>query len=220
MPLFFALLPVALAAGPTQAQIQGTTSWKEIATKSGKEAGEIKVLQATIAGIECFRGEAQISVPAATLLSVALDAEGATKWSSNDVTEAKILGKTANTVDYFQYLDTPGWTFSADRFWILRANVVRSGETLSMRWDRMGEQGGDYKDFYADVMQRHPDAIEPPINVGGWSFTTQADGTLIHYDICTNAGGSIPAGLQTMATKNTLPDTVNDLVKEAKRRAG
>ena len=73
---------------------------------------------------------------------------------------------------------------------------------------------------YRDFAAANPKAVEPPINVGGWYFKDAGAGVDITYLICTDAGGSIPYAIQNAATKKTLPDTVGDVVREAKKRLG
>ena len=63
-------------------------------------------------------------------------------------------------------------------------------------------------------------AIEVPKNWGEWLFTPAGTGTDIKYRVCTEAGGSVPMWLQKLGAQRTLPDTVADLVREAKKRSG
>ena len=46
------------------------------------------------------------------------------------------MGKGNSFLDYLQYIDVPGWTFSSARFWLLRgtaANVSPVQETPASR---------------------------------------------------------------------------------------
>ena len=56
------------------------------------------------------------------------------------------------------------------------------GGTIDMAW--LGASS------YAGTYIQNPDAVEPPVNVGGWRFKTTASGVDVQYTICTNAGGS------------------------------
>ena len=96
-----------------------------------------------------------------------------------------------------------------------RENIVSAG------MPRDGLHSVDAPNFLspAEVLAANPKAIEPPVNVGGWTFTPTATGSDILYYLCTDVGGSIPRAVQSAATKGTLPDTLGDLVSEAGRRA-
>lgn len=205
----------ALAAAPTHAQMQAA-QWTAVTTKNHADAGTIEISRATIEGIECFRGTATVDVPAGKLLEVVTDVEGAVRWSSAGVTEAKLLARAGDTLEYYQYLDVPGWTMASDRFWFVRS-TVQQGSKYTLQWSRLAE-GGPHADTYRQVKTAHPDAVEPTVNVGGWYFEPVADGTRIAYEICTLPGGSIPTAVQNAATRTTLPDTVGDAVREARRR--
>ena len=61
------------------------------------------------------------------------------------------------------------------------------------------------------------------MNAAAWEQVAERehdDTGIVQIDrgICTDAGGAIPQWLQRTTTRRTLPDTVGDLVREAKRR--
>ena len=56
-------------------------------------------------------------------------------------------------------------------------------------------------------------------SIGGWEFKPEGSQTRVRYTICTDSGGSVPRGVQNMATKTTLPDTVGDLIRESLKRS-
>ncbi len=213
-----ALLIAATAlAAPTWSDISSYSSWETYSTRSHAHAGDVQVLKGEIKGIPCFKGLAKTSVSGEALLDVAADIDGSIKWSSAGVTEAELLSKTPTTMEYYQYLDVPGWTLSADRFWFLTSNIEKSQGTIVFNWTHLVE-GGAHSATWRRVKRAHPDAVEPPVNVGGWIFRREGSQTRIEYYICSDTGGSIPTAVQNAATTRTLPDTVGDLVKEAKRR--
>jgi hypothetical protein len=211
-----ALLALPALADPTHEAIAGA-QWATVTTKSHADAGTVEIWRATVDGIECFKGTAVTDAPIAKLLDVVADVASATKWSSAGVTEAKLLSKSGSTIEYYQYLDVPGWTMASDRFWFLRSTIENTPTKAVLKWTRLPE-GGPHAAAFAEVKAAHPDAVEPTVNVGGWYFEQQADGVHISYEICTQPGGSIPAAIQNAATKGTLPDTVGDVVREAKKR--
>lgn len=208
----------AHAETPTWSQIEGTDSWELLTTKNHDDAGEVGVYRATIAGITCFQGMATVDVPVEALLDVATDIESATEWSTAGVLEAETLGRSDDWIDYYQYLDVPGWTLSSDRFWFLRGHTVRKGDETTFHWDR-DDVATRYAERYQQVTAAHPNAIEPPINVGGWTFRRTDAGTEVRYRVCSDVGGALPRAVQNAATKGTLPDTVGDAIREARKRA-
>ncbi len=214
MLLFIA--SAALADGPTHASLE-SADWTIVTTASSKDVGEVQVYKSVVAGVDCFRGTAVTDVAAPKLLDVVADVEGATRWSSAGVTEAKLLARQGDRLEYYQYLDVPGWTMASDRFWFLSSSIERSGPKIAFRWQPLAG-GGAHASTYQSVVEAHPGAVEPPVNVGGWYFEERDDGVHVTYQVCTKPGGSIPVAIQNAATKKTLPDTVGDVVREAKNR--
>ena len=217
--LGLAVATPALAGGPTWSQIKSTTDWEHLADRSHDDAGTVKVYVATIGGLKCLKGTVKTAGSAATYLGVAKDIKGSMKWSSAGLSAAEVLGQSGNTLDYYQHLDVPGWTGASDRFWFLRGTTEESGTTKTFWWDRMGDNGGPYAARFAEVRTAHPDAVEPPVNVGGWVFTEANGSVESSYFVCSDTGGVLPKAIQYAAAKKTLPDTVGDLVREAKKRS-
>lgn len=215
----FALILAAAHATPTHAAMEAA-SWSHLADREHDDAGMVKVYSATVAGIGCFKAEAEVtSVDGKSMLDVVSDVVGAKQWSSAGVTRAEVLGRTGNTVAYYQYLDVPDWTFASDRFWFLSSDIVDAPGTRTLRWNRL-DPNGPYAARYQAFKAENPSAVEPPVNVGGWYFKDDDFGVTITYLICTDAGGNIPSAVQSAATRKTLPDTVGDVVREAKKRLG
>lgn len=209
------IVSVAVAA-PTHAEMEAA-AWAEVGTAKHDAVGTVTIKKVTLGGIECYEGVALTDVAPSKLLAVVADVEGATRWSSAGVTEAKLLAKSGNTIEYYQYLDVPGWTFAADRFWFLSSTLEDGAEHAALRWQPLSS-GGSHTDVYNKVKTEHPDAVEPTANVGSWIFDKKDDGTHVTYQVCTLPGGSIPTSIQNAATRKTLPDTVGDVVREARNR--
>lgn len=211
------LISLSLAfADPSHAAIDAAT-WSELARKNHSEAGEILIQSASIEGVDCFRGVATTDVPGAKMLDVVADVEGAVSWSTAGLADAKLLAKNGNRMDYYQFLDVPGWTMASDRFWFLTSVVESTDTRWSLKWNRL-EQGGAHKAAYDAFKAKHSSAVEPPVNAGSWVFETTSTGTRMTYSVCTDSGGSIPAAVQSAATRKTLPDTLGDVVREARAR--
>lgn len=208
----------ALAA-PTHAQMDAA-SWSKYSDREHDDAGKVEIYSATIGGLQCFKASAlTMDADANTMLKVVTDVVGAKRWSSAGVTKAEVLSRAGNSIAYYQYLDVPGWTMTSDRFWFLQSTVVDEGRTKKMLWEKL-DTSGPYAARYQQIKAENGNAVEPPVNVGSWVFEGQDFGVAIHYSICTDAGGSIPTAIQSAATRKTLPDTVGDVVREAKKRLG
>ncbi|TNE83919.1 MAG: hypothetical protein EP330_31225 [Deltaproteobacteria bacterium] len=208
---------VAFAGTPTWDAIKSVSEWNSVSTRSHADGGEIAVSSATVAGIACFKGTASTTAAPSKLHAAATDIESTPRWSSAGVTEAETLAKNGSTIEYYQYLDVPGWTMASDRFWFLTGTTVKDGDNIEFHWKRL-DKGGAHNARFTEVTTANPSAIEPPVNVGGWRFTVADGKTAVEYFICTDTGGAIPTVVQNAATKKTLPDTVGELIGEAKRR--
>lgn len=213
----FTLSSTAQAA-PTWAEVEAVKDWDSLTEKRHKVAGTVSVFNKEVSGTPCFRAIATTTATPAVMMDVATDILGSLKWSTAGLTKSEILGKKGASIDYFQYVNVPAWTFSSDRFWILRGTASQQGTERQFTWHRLGEKGGPYSAKFLAI-QEETGAIEPPVNVGGWEFIPQQSNTLVRYTICTDSGGSVPRGVQNMATKTTLPDTVGDLIRESLKRS-
>ena len=205
----------ASAATPTWANIKADAGWTYDSTMKA-ESGEIEVATRTIDGVACFRAKAKVAANPDKLLQVASDINGSKTWSSAGLAEAKLITSNGSALDYYQVLDVPGWTMASDRFWFLHGIVEKTPGNIVFRWERLNE-GGPHNATWKAIKAKYPSAVEPPINVGGWVFS--GTGTVdVRYFICTDSGGAIPQTLQVAATRRTLPATLDDLVKEARKR--
>ena len=203
-------------AAPTHAGLEAA-SWTVVTTTTHKDVGEITISKATVAGVECYRGTTTTDLPPQKLLSVVADINGSTRWSTAGLTEARLLNKVGNRIEYYQYLDVPGWTMSSDRFWFLSSTLEDTPTRAALYWEKL-EDGGPHKGIYAEVKANHPDAVEPTVNVGSWIFEDKGGTVAVRYSICTQPGGSIPLAIQNAATRKTLPNTIGDVIREARSR--
>lgn len=210
-----AFVVATASAAPSWSDIQANAAWAPDSEVSTSDAGTVKIATASIGGITCFRAQTSTDATVDALVSTVTDIKGTLKWSTAGVTEAELLAQSGTSYQYYQYLDVPGWTMSADRFWFLQGTLSKGPSTL-FRWERLVD-GGTFADKYKTVKTAHPDAVEPPVNVGAWQFDG-ASPVNITYFLCTDTGGAIPVFVQTAATRRTLPDTLSDAVREAKRR--
>ena len=218
--LLLALLtaPSSASADPTWAEILAFDDWIEHGERDHADAGKVQIWRTQTDETYCFHGLATVDVDAEVLWKVATDMESAKDWSSSDVTEAETLAVRGDVIEYYQYLDVPGWTLSKDRYWFLRGRTTRDGAKITFSWERLID-GGDHADKHQAVREAHASAIEVPVNSGAWVFDSTTDGTDVHYYICSISGGQIPEKLGMMVTTTTLPDNIGDLVREGRKRA-
>ena len=213
------LIPsVASAALPTWDQIKNDSGWVAD-SKSKTDQGEVAIEMRTIEGVSCFRGTMQSNASPDQLLGVVGDIPSAKTWSSAGLSASEVLSRAGTTIDYYEMLDVPGWTMASDRFWFLRGYSEKAEGRATFKWEKLVD-GGAHKARWDAVKAENPSAIEPPVNVGMWEFITSGTNTRVRYAVCTDSGGTLPQMLQNTATRKTLPDTVADAVREAKRRAG
>ena len=216
------LSPVlAFAGGPSWAEVASADGWKLDSDNATDDAGDVQVFTRSLYDVPCYRALALAKgVNTRVMLDVTEDVKAATSYSTQGLSASTLLGVVNGWVDFDQYLDVPDWTFASDRFWFLRAREELVGAATGIfHWEKLDE-GGPHHDAWLALKAEHPDAVEPPVNVGGWTFTMGSAGVNVEYRICTASGGSVPAAIQSAATRHTLPATVSDVVHEARRRLG
>ncbi len=216
--MFLFALSLVASAKPTHAEIE-SAAWKQVASRD-PDQGAVLVHTAVVAGMECYRGTGTTPASVAKLIEVATDIPSAVRWSTAGLTKSELLAKRGHTLEYWQYLDVPGWTMSADRFWFVRSETSITPDLAYEKWDAL-LGGGPHSAKFAEIKAAYPDAVEPLVNIGEWLFKSAGQGqTAVDYLVCTDPGGSIPAAIQSAATRRTLPDTVADIMREARRREG
>lgn len=215
----FALISLSgFAADPTHTELLSVDGWKVDTTIASTDAGDVLVLRKDIEHVPCFQARAQAGVPQQRLEEIVSDVRGHTRWSTSGLTESLLLGKTDGGFDYYQYLDVPNWTLASDRFWFVHGSLSHDATGAGLwKWQSL-HAGGTYKDQYSKIVADHSAAVEPPVNVGAWYFKTDGAGkTDVRYYLCTDSGGNLPAAIATAATRKTIPGTVIDLIRYAKK---
>lgn len=209
---------VATALGADFATLMADSGWENVSNPNNKVAGPITIDLKPLSGTPCLRAKMQIDVDPDTLYAVVTDMPGAKAFSSSKLIASRELGRSGKTVDYYQHLDVPNWTMAADRFWVLRGEDVSSGEVKSFRWDRFDWRTA-YPALVTELETNHGNAVEPDPNYGAWVFTPKGSGTAATYFICNDPGASLPYWVKKAAATKTLPTTMADVVREARRRA-
>jgi len=204
-------------ASPSWDQLVAVDDWSELGEVEDDLAGSISTSSADLEGVDCFAAEARSELPVSVLLEVVADVEGEVSWSTAGLREAELLLRDGSRIVYYQYLDLPGWTLTADRYWFMEGWTERWEGGGSFHWTRL--EGAEWEEARAEVTQSAPRALEPPVNVGGWVFAEDGSAVTMRYLVCTDIGGSLPRSVQRMATRKTLPDVIVDVVREAGRRS-
>ncbi len=206
-------LSLGLASEPAWSTLD-TPGWAEMAQRD-TDMGRVRVDHRKIGEVDCLQGTVVSPISPARLLAVAIDIPAAKRWSHVDLVFSETLRKEENSLDYAQMLDIPNWTLVADRFWVLRGDIIpQPGEAKVFRWHRI-DGAAKYPKITERALAYHSGAIEPPINWGEWSFRPGPEGTVVRYRGCSDVGGSLPASVQKWVAQRTLPDTVADLLREA-----
>lgn len=213
--MFLLHFSVALAASPTHAEIE-SAGWTKVTRAHHNDAGAIDISKVRLGEVDCYQGISAVDgVAVERLLHIVTDIVSAPAWLTSGVTEGRILARTGDHLEYYQHLDVPSWTFASDRHWFLQGDIDREGPGLAFRWDRLPTDR--HATTRQSIEQARPGAVEPPINVGGWYFEARGDKVQVRYIICSDTGGSMPRMLQNAATRQAMPDTIGDLVREARR---
>ncbi len=193
--------------------------WEEVTVAKTKDAGEVDIRLKVIEGGPCLRGTLQVNVPAKNLYDVVTDIPSAPSFSSEALHASRFLSQKEKHSEYYQHLDVPNWTMAADRYWVLRGTDLSTADTLVYQWDRF-DWKASYPELAASIAAEHASAVEVSPNFGAWKFTEKDGTTHAKYYLCSNPGGNLPEWLQKAAATKTLPNTVADVVREARKRAG
>ena len=218
--LFAALLTSqASASEPDYGLFDQQEGWKTL-TKKSTDVGEVKVVHRVLDKVNCLQGTTVAEIAPQALLDVLLDVPSATKWSSAGLSHSDLLASSDGKIELYQYIDIPGWTLVADRYWVLSADYGTTDAGLTRyRWNRL-DGATHHPEAVKKAKGLASNAIEPPVNWGQWTFLPTDTGTRVTYAGCADAGGALSTTVQRWASTRTLPDTVADLVREAKRRNG
>lgn len=215
--MWIALFGLALAAEPRFDILESRADWKQIAVRKSDQ-GDVIVNNKTIDGLPCLEGVATVALSPDKLLAVARDIPSSKGWSSADLLVSETLARLPDGgVQYWQYLDIPGWTMVYDRYWVMEGHAANLGDARRFRWNRISA-AAHYPAVVARAQAIEAGAVEPPISWGEWLFTPKGGVTEIAYRNCVDVGGRLPMSIQEWAATRTLPDTVADLIRETKKR--
>mgnify|MGYP000321060792 CR=1 FL=1 len=190
--------------------------WEHFETVSTGDAGVV-VLDVKRLDTPCLRAAVTVELPADVLLEVVTDVPGASSITREKLIASEVLDRSGAQMEYYQHLDVPGWTLTADRYWVLRGERIQRPQGPMFRWSRFDWEG-DYPELAERLASEYPSAIEPHVNWGAWTFDESEGKTDARYHLCSDAGGNLPSWIQKIAATRTIPATVDDVVKAAKRR--
>lgn len=212
------MFSVSLAGAPTHHDIDAAT-WRDVARAKHDDVGTIQISHAELGPVDCYRGVAQVADTSIdALIDTVSEISNAPRWSSAGIVEGAILSRRGDHLEYYQVLDVPDWTLASDRYWFLQGDITRTPSgAAAFRWERLPED--QHRAVRERVTSTYRGAIEPPVNVGVWSFAPAGDEVEVTYIICSDTGGSMPRMIQNTATRTTMPATIADLVREARRVA-
>lgn len=195
------------------------TGWTTSTTVTSAERDDIVVQTKIVQGLTCVRGVVTVDVPAGTLLDVVADVPGHPAWSSERLLRSILLSPPGDVVDYWQYLDIPDWTLVSDRYWVARGETRRGPVQSSFRFERIPGWQNAYPALATQLSAEFPGAVEAAPMFGAWVFEARTPtSTLATYHLCSNAGSSMPQWVQTAAATRTMPGTVADVIRAARKR--
>jgi len=184
----------------------------------------VAVFRKQLAGYEqaAFRGVKVLDVDADALCDAIFDVGSYVGLSEKIPLKAsEVIAKTANSVDFWQFLDVPGWSLARDRFWFARLEVERDvgGVAGHHRQTWRIIDASKYPDHLARARALNPDAILAPLNYGGWEIRPLADGRVeLTFMVLHDPGGRLPKSAERLSSSRTLPENLLQFEAEAKRR--
>ncbi len=205
----------ASAAEPAWEVLSDDSEWKEVGTRKSS-IGEISLRSKRIAGVGCVEARVVVEPSPERLVAITRDMASAIDWSSADLRMSQKLASDEDSFVVLQYLHSPGWSFAADRYWVVRGEPRLTGDRGSYRWYRVEAQG--YPEAVEQVRAISSNAIELPTNYGEWTFIPVNAGTALQYRSCADFGGRVPTAFQQWLNFQQTPAFVADLVVEAGRR--
>lgn len=206
----------AFAAEPRWDALATMSGWTEVATRAS-DVGPVTVFHKEIDGIPCLQGHLSTDVSPDQLLAVVMDIPGSLQWSTAGLAYSETIARPGGALHFWQYLDVPNWTLVADRYWVLEGRPESVDGGKRFRWRRL-EAEATYPAITAKARAKSSSVVEPPINWGEWVFRPNGSGTTVEYRACADVGGSLPQSIQSWVATRTLPDTVADVVREARKR--
>jgi len=186
--------------------------------------GGVDIYRKKVEGLVAFRGEKTVAASSDLLFEVLLDLEHHVGLSDQiPLSRSEVLDRKGDVFDYMQYIDSPSWTLTRDRYWFNRATVRRDlagveGHHLQS-WQ--GIDPSRYPRQWTALLAEHEDAIQTPVNHGSWEVIPMGPQRCkLVYRVLSDPGGTLPRAIQVLVTATTLPESMLQFEAEALRRAG
>ena len=188
--------------------------------------GGVDIYRKKVAGmaVPAFRGEKIVAADSELLFGILLDLDQHAGLSDEiPLTHSEVLSRQSNELDYVQYIDSPGWTLTRDRYWFSRARVERNlagrqGHHLQT-WEAIDP--GLYPRQWRALLSENEDAVRVATNYGSWEVIPLGPKrSKLVYRVLSDAGGSLPKAVVLLVTARTLPLSMLQFEAEAFRRAG
>ena len=185
----------------------------------------VDVFKKDLAGFDilAFRGEKVVAASSDVLFDLLVDFRAHVGMSERvPLALSDVLKQQGNVVEFFQLVDTPGWTMARDRGWFNRAIISRnySGVQGHHRQTWMTLSPEHYPEHWQKVLERYPRVLHLPFSYGSWEVIPLGpSSTRLIYRVITHPGGRVPKGLQEFVTGKTLPDNLLQFEEAALQRA-
>ncbi|MFT6145926.1 MAG: hypothetical protein ACJAZO_003504 [Myxococcota bacterium] len=189
--------------------------WNDVGERRS-DVGLVHLRKTTINDVMCIEGTVDVPASASALHAVTTRMVTSPDWSSADLLASEELARDGDSFVLYQHFNSPGWTLSADRYWIVQGvPEVLSPTTSRYRWHRLPASDWPSAALQSEAVSRN--AVEMPANYGEWLFTQQTSTTALRYRACADIGGRVPATLVTWLTTQQVPDLIAELATEALR---
>lgn len=211
------LFLLTLAAFAQDHDALDSAEWKDVGERRS-DVGDVMLRKSTVDDVMCIEGTVDVPATPQALHAVTTRMVTSPDWSSADLSVSEELSRDGDSFVLYQHFDSPGWTLSADRFWIVQGvPEVLSASTTRYRWHRV--PATDWPAAAEKSAELSRSAVEMPTNYGEWLFTDNAGSTTLRYRACADIGGRAPTALVTWLTTQQVPDLIAELATEASRAA-
>jgi len=186
--------------------------------------GGVDIHRKKVGALVAFRGEKTVNASSDLLFEVLLDLEHHVGLSEQiPLSRSEVLDRKGDVFDYMQYIDSPKWTLTRDRYWFNRATVRRdlAGVEGHHRQSWQGIDPARYPRRWRALLADHEGAIQTPVNHGSWEVIPMGPQSCkLVYRVLSDPGGTLPRAIQLLVTATTLPESMLQFEAEALRRRG
>ena len=201
--LLAALLTVAWIS-PAMAETDAAALSESLDWDMKRDRDGIQVFTATVPDSrhKAVRGTMQVAAPLKDFVALVLDTEACSDWAA--LCKESYVAARESDVEFhvYTYNDLP-WPV-ADRDAV--AHVLWSVDSESGRADMVAT-------IASGVVDKHKRALRLSEGITSWTFTPNADGTLVESFAHLNPGGGVPAWVTNMLLVDSPFDTLKAMRK-------